>query len=146
MIGLLIIVGVTAMIGLLLWLHDKRGRNADSGSAEAAQTPGTQAASEASEPQQQQCCGLHLVCEKDSLSPFSTKIDYYDDEELDRFASRGADDYSDQEIEEFREVLLTMRVEDIAGWSRSLQLRGIQLPGAVRDELLLIVSEARTNQ
>ena len=37
-----------------------------------------------------------------------------------------------------------MKPEDIAGWARSLQLRQIELPAAVREELLMIVAEART--
>ena len=87
---------------------------------------------------------MHITCEKDSLlAAVSKEIEYYDDEELDRFAGRGADEYSDGEIEEFRDVLLTMRPDDIAGWARSVQLRGITLPTAVRDELIMIVAEAR---
>ena len=32
----------------------------------------------------QECCGRHLVCERDSLlAGVSKKIEYYDDEELD---------------------------------------------------------------
>lgn len=93
------------------------------------------------------CCGMHITCEKDSLlASVSETIDYFDDEELDRYRGRSADNYSDAEIEEFRDVLLTLLPDDIAPWARSLQLRGINLPTAVRDELLLIVSEARTQR
>lgn len=91
-----------------------------------------------------QCCGMHITCEKDSLlASVSDEIVYYDDEELDRFRGRGADDYEDGEIEEFRNVLLTLLPQDIAGWGRSIQLRGIELPSVVREELLMIVAEAR---
>ena len=87
---------------------------------------------------------MHITCERDSLlSALSDKIVYYDDEELDEFAGREADDYTGQEIEQFRDVMLTLLPEDIAGWARSIQLRGITLPQAVRDELIMIVSEAR---
>jgi hypothetical protein len=90
---------------------------------------------------------MHITCEKDSLlASVSETIDYFDDEELDRYRGRSADNYSDAEIEEFRDVLLTLLPDDIAPWARSLQLRGINLPTAVRDELLLIVSEARTQR
>lgn len=93
---------------------------------------------------EQACCGMHITCEKDSLlSSVSDTIEYYDDEELDRFRERGADDYTATEIEEFRDVLLTLRPEEIAGWGRSIQLRGITLPTEVREELLMIVGEAR---
>lgn len=94
----------------------------------------------------QECCGMHITCEKDSLLAFVSKeIEYYDDEELDRFAGKSPDGYTDDEIEEFRDVLITMKPSDIAGWARSLQLRNIALPAAVRDELLMIVAEARQN-
>ena len=52
-----------------------------------------------------ECCGQHEVCEKDSLlAAVSKGIEYYDDEELDRFRGRASDDYTDEEVEEFREV------------------------------------------
>ncbi len=91
-----------------------------------------------------ECCGMHITCEKDSLlAAVSRKIAYYDDEELDAYAGRKADEYSDSEIEQFRDVLLTLLPQDIAGWGRSLQLRGITLPYDVREELLMIVAEQR---
>lgn len=94
--------------------------------------------------EEEECCGMHITCEKDSLlTSVSPEIVYYDDEELDRFRGRTPDNYTDEEIEEFRGVLLTLLPHDIAGWGRSIQLRGIELPEAVRDELLLIVAEAR---
>ena len=39
-----------------------------------------------------------------------------------------------------------MQEVDVAGWSRSLQLRGIELPDELKDELFLIVGERRFNQ
>ena len=36
-----------------------------------------------------ECCGQHQICEKESLlAAVSKKIEYYDDEELDRFKGR----------------------------------------------------------
>lgn len=91
-----------------------------------------------------ECCGMHVACEKDSLlASVSREIEYFSDEELDAYAGRGADDYDAAEADEFRDVLLTLRPAEIAPWARSLQLRGITLPADVRDELLLVVSEAR---
>ncbi len=87
---------------------------------------------------------MHMTCERDSLlTAVSPEVVYYDDEELDRFRGRGADDYSDEEIEEFRDVLLTLLPDDIAGWGRSIQMRDINLPTSIRQELLMIVAEAR---
>ena len=72
-----------------------------------------------------ECCGQH------------------DDEELDRFRGHSSDGYSEEEIEEFREVMYTCKEDEVAGWSRSLQLRGIELPDELKDELFLIVGERR---
>lgn len=90
------------------------------------------------------CCGMHITCEKDSLlAAVSPKIEYYDDEELDRLAGRDPETFTDDEIEELRSVMLTLLPADIAGWARSIQLRGIRLPQLLRDELIMIVAEAR---
>lgn len=91
-----------------------------------------------------ECCGQHQICEKESLlAAVSKQIEYYDDEELDRFKGRPSDGYSEKEIEEFRDILYSMQEVDVAGWSRSLQLRGIELPDELKDELFLIVGERR---
>lgn len=91
-----------------------------------------------------ECCGQHETCEKDSLlAAVSKEIEYYNDEELDRFRGMNADEYSEDECEEFREVLYTMKDDEVAGWVRSLQLRAIELPDALKDEVFLIVGERR---
>lgn len=93
-----------------------------------------------------ECCGQHAVCEKESLlAAVSRQIEYYNDEELDRFKGRPADQYTADETDEFRDILYSMQEEDVAGWSRSLQLRGINLPDELKDELFLIVGERRNN-
>lgn len=93
----------------------------------------------------QECCGQHEVCEKESLlAAVSKEIEYYDDEELDRFKGIEASDYTEEETEEFREILYTMQDDEVAGWVRSLQLRNIPLPDALKDEIFLIVGERRT--
>ena len=47
------------------------------------------------------------------------------------------------EIEEFRYVLYTMREDEVAGWVRSLQLRQVELPDELKDEVFLIIGERR---
>jgi len=87
-----------------------------------------------------ECCGQHEVCEKDSLRAVVVQdTDYYEDEELDRFRGRTA--FSEEEVEEFREVLYTMRPDEVASWVRSLERRQVPLPEELKDEVLLIVSE-----
>lgn len=95
-------------------------------------------------PQPEGCCGQHQVCPSDSLlAGVSKEIEYYDDEDLDVFKGKAAEDYTTEEVERFEDVLNTMREDEVAGWVRSLQLRGINLPTEVRDEALLIVGEIR---
>ncbi|MDO5482604.1 MAG: phospholipase [Bacteroidaceae bacterium] len=91
-----------------------------------------------------ECCGQHETCEKDSLlAAVSKQIEYYNDEELDRFRGVESCDYLPDEIEEFREVLYTMKDDEVAGWVRSLQLRSVELPDELKDEVFLIVGERR---
>ena len=87
------------------------------------------------------CTGENIKCEQECMMEAATKnIEYYDDEELDRFKGREADDYSDEEVEEFSEVLYTMKPEEVAGWNRSLILRGINLPNQLKDEVINFLS------
>ncbi len=136
--GALIILGFLIVVGVILYLFDSRARR--KGKETESRLPpqhgkGDEGGSE--------CCGLHLVCEKDSLSPVSAEVEYYDDEELDRFIGRSGNDYSPEEVEEFRDVLMTLRADDIAGWGRSITARRLELPPEVRDEFLMLVNEQR---
>lgn len=91
-----------------------------------------------------ECCGQHETCEKESLlAAVSKTIEYYDDEELDRFKGKAGDAYTAEETELFRDVLYTMQEVEVAGWVRSLQLRGIELPDGLKDEVFLIIGERR---
>ena len=88
-----------------------------------------------------ECCGQHEVCEKESLlAALSKQIEYYNDEELDRFRGRRLDAFSSDEIEEFREILYTMRSDEVAGWVRSLELRRVPLPDELKDEIYIILN------
>lgn len=130
MTAALIILAALIVTGFLLWLHDKHTSKPEEAAAPVATS--------------EECCGMHITCERDSLlASVSETIEYYDDEELDSYRGTAATGYSKEAEEEFRDVLLTLRPDDIAGWARSIQLRGIELPEAVRQELLLIVSEER---
>ena len=92
-----------------------------------------------------ECCGQHETCEKESLlAAVSKQIEYFNDEELDRFRGVDSSDYLPDEIEEFRDVLYTMKEDEVAGWVRSLQLRAVALPDELKDEVFMIVGERRT--
>jgi len=80
------------------------------------------------------CCGAHEICEKGFLKTVSNKdIEYYDDEELDAYKGKSSDEYTENEVNEFREILHTMFPTDVKGWLQSLQLRGIELPNELKD-------------
>lgn len=149
MTGALIILAVTIAVGVLLWAWEKarapRHGNTLHHHAQAAgeSTPDdgdgeSQTTVDTPRPPAI-CCGLHAICEKTGQI---NEVIYYDDEELDRFAGKPADDYTDAEIEEFRDVLLTLLPSDAPGWSVSLQRRRIALPEPLMPELELLLSEA----
>ncbi len=81
-------------------------------------------------------------CEQDCMMEASTKpIEYFDDEELDNFRGRPANSYTDDEAEQFSDVLYTMRQDEVAAWCRSLNLRGIELPNQIKDEVVMLISD-----
>lgn len=162
--GALLILVFIILVGIVLYVFELRWRRNNPSATAGAEEPEAQNArektsagdtgtataveksadeSDASGQESSECCGLHLVCEKDSLSPMSADIVYYDDEELDRFAGRLAGSYTPEEEEEFRDVLMTLRPEDAPGWARSITQRHIELPSDVRDALLMIVNDRR---
>ena len=131
--GIIILGIITAIIGFV----DNRKRRSVSSETKQAGNDAPPVVSE-------ECCGQHEVCERDSLlAAASKKIEYYDDEELDAYYGKESNRYNEKEVEEFREVLYTMRETEVAGWIRSLQLRGINLPDQLKDEAFLIVEERR---
>lgn len=74
------------------------------------------------------CCGAHEICEEGKKKKKQAVFDYYEDEELDRFQNRQPNSYSPEEIEEFKEVLETLQINEINGWLKSLNNRGIFFP------------------
>ena len=90
-----------------------------------------------------ECCGAHEVCERDNLQIIDTKIEYFDDDELDTLAGISPDNFTKKQIESVSEVFYSMHENDVAPWLRSLQLRNIQLPDFLREEALMIVGERR---
>lgn len=86
------------------------------------------------------CTGTNEKCEQTCMMEAATRpIEYFDDEELDRFKGRPSDQFSDEEAEAFREVLYTMRQNEVRNWTRSLTLRGIELPDQVKDEAFMLI-------
>lgn len=130
MIYIITVISLLALgaVAAMLYLYHNKG-------AEKAEAPVIPDA---------ECCGQHEVCEKDSLlAAVSRDIEYYEDEELDAYRGRPSDEYTNEEVEQFQEVLYTMKSDEVAGWVRSLQLRGINLPDDLKDEVFMIVGERR---
>lgn len=81
-------------------------------------------------------------CEQECMMEASTKpIEYFDDEELDTFRNRASNSYTDDEAQQFADVLYTMRQDEVAAWCRSLHLRGIELPDQIKDEVVMMVAD-----
>lgn len=91
------------------------------------------------------CGGTAGKCSKDCMMEAAIKeIEYYDDEELDAFTGRPSNGYEQKEIEMFSDILYTMRQDDIAGWCRSLTLRGISLPDELKDEVVMMMNDGNS--
>ena len=79
------------------------------------------------------CSGEDDRCEQVCYMEAATRdIEYYDDEELDQYKGRPSDSY-------IADVLFSLRPEDARGWARSLSLREINLPDALKDDLFALI-------
>ena len=88
------------------------------------------------------CDGTDDKCEQVCMMEAAIKdVEYYHDEELDRFRGRQSDQYTDEEVEEFATVLYTMQPKEVKGWNRSLILREINLPNQIKDELIAMIED-----
>lgn len=83
------------------------------------------------------CCGAHDVCEVEAMIQNPYEILYFEDEELDRFRQTDASTYTEDDIEEFRDVLYTLKGDDeIRLWLISIERRGVILPPIIKQEAL----------
>ncbi len=117
------------VIGVILFIHDR-----------LTSKPGD-AKDEIVEPVQDSCnddcCGTHDVCPSEMmLKHINDPIEYFDDEELDAYKGRGSADYSDDELEQWRDVLYTLRHDELLAWERSIKKRGILMPDIIKEELI----------
>lgn len=151
MTGALLILAVTAAIGFLLWLWERyrtprhgsslhhHNNSQESGVKSEDSTDADTSENGKRKTEPAVCCGLHAICEK--TGQVNEPPVYYDDEELDRYAGRDAEAYSDAETEEFRDVLLTLAPGEAPGWAVSLEKRNICLPAELKPELDLLLTE-----
>lgn len=125
-IGILALLGMGLIVGISTWIS-RRNNNEPDIIVPASGDCAT-------------CSGINESCEQTCVMVAATKgIEYFDDEELDRFKGKDSNEYTDEEADEFSEVLYTMRPEEVKGWNRSLILRGINVPNQIKDELITMI-------
>ena len=131
MTGALILLAVTVLTGIVLRLLHK------------PDAPGAVESSPSAAAESEECCGLHAVCEKQSRQMLAPE--YFDDEELDRFAGRDKTGYTPAEVDEFRDVLFTLLPGDVEPWGFSLRARGIEMPPEIHDEWVMLATEYKSS-
>jgi hypothetical protein len=147
MLELLLFISLGVVILVLFELRARKQSNSEalkqrSGqTGEAGQTGGR--ATNLSAADGGECCGQHLVCERETLLQTNAQIEYFDDEELDVLAGINPDEYTQEQHEQLRAVFDTLQEKDVPAWCRSIQLRNIALPQDIREEALLICRERR---
>lgn len=127
---LLLIFTVVFLFALFILIKANRSKQGDMKVEKVTATPASD------------CCGAHEVCEYDLIKMDEKRIDYYEDEELDAFKNINEDAYTDKQIDQFREVLYTLKTDEIRYWLLSIERRNIQLPLPLRDEARLLMTEA----
>jgi hypothetical protein len=96
-----------------------------------------------SEPRQvaSDCCGAHEICEFDESAFDQEEIIYFNDEELDELRNLRESDLTTENIDELREVLYTLRTEEISKWLISIGRRHIHLPAILQQEVRQLMAE-----
>ncbi len=128
-----VIIGLIGALLLVVYLFSIRGKKAvldqvDAVPEEAAEIDPN-------------CCGAHEVCDKTAEEMLADASKYYEDEELDRFSNQCIVEFEDSDIEEFREILYTLKRNEISSWLSSLEFRKITPPGVIRDEAMLLMQD-----
>ena len=117
------------VIGVILYIHDRMTRHPGEQQDEIVQ-PTQDACTD-------DCCGTHDVCPSEMmLKHIDDPVAYYEDEELDTFRGRDATNYSDDELEQWRDVLYTLKHDELLAWERSVKKRGIAMPEVIKQELI----------
>ena len=87
------------------------------------------------------CCGAYEICEFDESEFNEEIITYFDDEELDELRNVRESDLTSENIDELREVLYTLRTEEIGKWLISIGRRHIHLPAILQQEARQLMTE-----
>lgn len=139
LLSAILVIGGTIVwfIDRLFYAHKDQERDADV----------TSDADEPTAPQgcTDESCGIRSICPSEQILAGECRQQptYYDDEELDRFAGWSEDDYTPEEIEQWRDVLYTLLPSDLIGWGQSIKHRGLIMPAPIREEFLQLAAEHR---
>lgn len=87
------------------------------------------------------CCGAHEICEFNEADYHEEIITYFNDEELDVLRNVRESDFTPEQIDSLREVLYTLRPNEISKWLVSLNRRHIHLPDILKQEARQLVAE-----
>lgn len=136
MIPALILIGLMFVVGLVLFLLDRFRPPTDSPSPETESNESPTSCADEN-------CVLHDTCPSEQLlrGVCEDKIVYYDDEELDAFIGHDPSTYTEADEEQFRDVIYTLRREELMPWYQSISRRGIKLSDTLYRELLALASE-----
>lgn len=133
-IGIVVIV----VLALIIFLLTRKGKSTELHSEPEVQEEPKTVASD--------CCGAHEVCEFDASAFDEEQIVYFDDEELDVLRNVREDDLTPKQIDDLREVLYTLKTNEISKWMTSLSRRHIHLPTILQQEARqLIVEKSSSN-
>ncbi len=133
-IGIVVIV----VLALIIFLLTRKGKSTELHSEPVVQEEPKTVASD--------CCGAHEVCEFDASAFDEEQIVYFDDEELDVLRNVREDDLTPKQIDDLREVLYTLKTNEISKWMTSLSRRHIHLPAILQQEARqLIVEKSSSN-
>ncbi|WP_346863042.1 hypothetical protein [uncultured Draconibacterium sp.] len=125
-----IIIGLFTVIGMALLVKVNRGRKKTTDVKEEVSALASD------------CCGAHEVCEFDQLKMDESIIEYYDDEELDVYKNIDEKEYTTSQIDQFREVLYTLKTHEIKNWLLSIERRKITLPSILVSEARFLMAES----
>lgn len=88
-----------------------------------------------------ECCGAHEICEFDQYKLNQDLIEYFDDEELDVLRNVREDELTSKQIDDLRDVLYTLKTQEIRKWLVSLSRRHIHLPDILQQEARFLMAE-----
>lgn len=141
MIPALYIFIAMVVIGVILYVHDRMTSRSVKSEEERVERGEECNSPKLQEECDDECCGLHEVCPSEMmLKHMNDPVVYYEDEELDAFKGRAANEYTPDEVEQWRNVLYTLQHDDLMGWERSVKKRGIVMPEVIKEELISLIN------